>query len=178
MWQQDFVDSLEVSVRLAVDNHRGGAPGGDVGCPRNDAPRKEVRMEASSTQVGGTLVRLTTDILLVIGDLRVASIIAEALSDERHTVRAVTDWQAARARLAEKVPDVLIVDFDVPMTLDDWQAVRGFVHEQRNLAMILTGSVDDVSPDLRGSVDDPVMDRFNIERLHELIRRYDARNDD
>jgi DNA-binding response OmpR family regulator len=83
------------------------------------------------------------DILIVDDDYDVAAVLAEVVSDEGHQVRVAHDGAEGLIHVAERIPDLVILDVDLPVLDGPGMARRMLLadHGQESVPIVLFSGV-------------------------------------
>jgi DNA-binding NtrC family response regulator len=87
------------------------------------------------------------DLLVVDDDADVADSLADVLRDEGHVVRIARDGSQGLERLAERLPDAVLLDVEMPLLTGPQMAVRMFLNDcgQEEIPIILQSGVKDIT---------------------------------
>jgi DNA-binding NtrC family response regulator len=87
------------------------------------------------------------DLLVVDDDVDVGDSLADVLRDEGHVVRTARDGTRGLELLAERLPDAVLLDVEMPLLTGPQMAVRMFLNDcgQENIPIILQSGVKDLT---------------------------------
>jgi DNA-binding NtrC family response regulator len=87
------------------------------------------------------------DLLVVDDDADVGDSLAELLRFEGHVVRTARDGTEGLELLAERLPDAVLLDVEMPLLTGPQMAVRMFLHDcgQEDIPIILQSGVKDLT---------------------------------
>jgi DNA-binding NtrC family response regulator len=87
------------------------------------------------------------DLLVVDDDVDVGESLADVLRDEGHIVRTALNGVDGLARLAERLPDAVLLDVEMPVLTGPQMALRMFLNDcgQEYIPIILQSGVKDIT---------------------------------
>lgn len=120
--------------------------------------------------------RIVADILIVDDDPRICRALAHYLGRERYGVRTALDGEEMRRRIAEKLPDLVVLDLILPD--EDGLTLARELRAHSNLPIIIltgkTATADEVAG-LEVGADDyitkPFDERNLLAHVHSVLRR-------
>jgi CheY-like chemotaxis protein len=114
------------------------------------------------------------DLLVVDDDEDVAETLADILRDEGHVVRTACDGSQGLERLAERLPDAVLLDVEMPLLTGPQMAVRMFLNDcgQEDIPIILQSGVKELTA-VAALVQTPyfLSKPFTIEEMLSLLSR-------
>jgi len=117
------------------------------------------------------------DILVIDNEPTIVDFIAEALTDEGYTVRTALDPQDARATIAARHPDLVLLDLHMPGTSGDVLA-RDFKND--GLAdvpiVMMTADAQKARELSMEGIDYCLAKPFNLDELIEIVAKYIRRD--
>jgi len=124
-----------------------------------------------------------TDILVVEDDPSVSVLVQDLLKAEGYGVRGATDLKAARAALAYKLPDLLVLDLNLPdgdgLELAALLRQPGASSPSAMLMLTARNSKEDIVRGLERGADDylakPFHEREFLARVSALLRRQEPK---
>jgi DNA-binding response OmpR family regulator len=86
------------------------------------------------------------DLLVVDDDADVGDMLADVLRDEGHTVRVARDGAQGLKVLAERLPDAVLLDVEMPLLTGPEMALRMFLDDcgQEDIPIVLQSGVKDL----------------------------------
>lgn len=125
-----------------------------------------------------------TDILVVEDDPAVSVLVQDLLKAEGHGVRSATDLRGAKAALAFRLPDLVLLDLNLPdgdgLELAAYLRQPDAVAPCGLLMLSARNAKDDVVKGLEGGADDylakPFHERELLARVAALLRRREPRH--
>lgn len=120
--------------------------------------------------------RIVADILVVDDDPRICRVLAHYLGRERYGVRTALDGEQMRRRIAEKPPDLVVLDLILPD--EDGLTLARELRAHSDVPIIIltgkTGTADEVAG-LEVGADDyitkPFDERNLLAHVHSVLRR-------
>jgi DNA-binding NtrC family response regulator len=99
-----------------------------------------------AVDTAGHHVDNVADLLVVDDDADVADMLADVLRDEGHVVRTARDGRQGLVRLAERLPDAVLLDVEMPLLTGPQMAVKMFLNDcgQEKIPVILQSGVRDL----------------------------------
>ena len=87
------------------------------------------------------------DLLVVDDDVDVADSLAQILRDDAHVVRIGNDGKQGLALLAERFPEAVLLDVEMPVLTGPEMAMRMFVHDcgLEEIPIVLLSGVKDLT---------------------------------
>jgi DNA-binding NtrC family response regulator len=114
------------------------------------------------------------DVLIVDDDEDVSWVLEQLIRREGHTVRVATDGETGLATLQERLPDVVILDVEMPILDGPSMAYRMFVHNcgLENIPIVLASGVTDL-PAVARRVGTPYFTTkpFDVATILTLLQR-------
>lgn len=115
-----------------------------------------------------------SDVLVVEDDPDVSWALVELLESEGHVVRAAEDGMQGLRCLAERLPDVVLLDVEMPRLTGPEMAYRMFVNNlgMENVPIVLVSGVAGLR-DLAGRIGTPYFlpKPFDLHRLLDMVAR-------
>jgi DNA-binding NtrC family response regulator len=114
------------------------------------------------------------DVLLVDDDHDVAELLTDVLRAEGHEVRVAYDGREGLASIAQKAPDLVLLDVEMPVLDGPGMAWRLFVHDcgDENIPLVLSSGILDL-PQVAGAVGTPyyLAKPYPVDKALDLIAR-------
>jgi DNA-binding NtrC family response regulator len=114
------------------------------------------------------------DLLVVDDDADVGDSLADVLRDEGHIVRTARSGSQGLELLAERLPDAVLLDVEMPLLTGPQMAVRMFLNDcgQEKIPIILQSGVKDLTA-MAALVQTPyfLSKPFTIEEMLSLLAR-------
>ena len=130
-----------------------------------------------SAVLGSTLDRSNSDVVLIVDDVPDnLAVLHDALDESGYTVLVATGGEAALARAAQALPDIVLLDLEMP-ELDGFAVCQRLKEDERTALIpitILTG-LDDREHRTRGiesGADDFLTKPVNMAALTSLVSRW------
>jgi DNA-binding response OmpR family regulator len=115
-----------------------------------------------------------SDLLVVDDDADVADMLAEVLREEGHFVRIAHDGTQGLALLAERLPEAVLLDVEMPVLTGPQMAVKMFLNDcgQEQIPVVLLSGVKDLTR-VAALVNTPyfLSKPYTIEELLKLLGR-------
>jgi DNA-binding NtrC family response regulator len=131
-------------------------------------------VNALAVATAGHHVHRVADLLVVDDDADVAEQLADVLRDEGHVVRIARDGLHGLALLAERLPEAVLLDVEMPLLTGPQMAVRMFLNDcgQEAIPVILQSGVKDIGA-VAGLVHTPyfLAKPFTIDQMLRLLDR-------
>lgn len=115
------------------------------------------------------------DVLVVDDEVALAELVAATLAGAGHRVRTAADGRAGLAAIAERTPDVVVLDVLMPV-LDGWGVLEALAEEPATaevpvvMLTALTSEQDVIRAHLTGAVH-YLTKPFEVAALHDVVRR-------
>jgi CheY-like chemotaxis protein len=119
-------------------------------------------------------MKWVADLLVVDDDPDIGDMLAEVLHGEGHTVRVAHDGSEGLELLAERLPDVVLLDVEMPILTGPQMAMRMFLHDcgQEAIPIVLQSGVKNLTA-IAAVVDTPyfLAKPFTLEDMFEMLER-------
>ncbi len=133
--------------------------------------RRPRRQEDTSRDDGA---REPRDVLVVEDEAYLCELVADVLEAEGHTTRTASNGQEALARVAERKPQIILLDLMMPV-MDGWEFMRALRSnpEWQDIPVVVVTAVYDIKRTQQETGAVAVVTKpFDIDQIADVVTRY------